>query len=136
MSAGEVRVELVADTTKYVAALHAAAEAAQEAHRRLENFKRRARATALFLELLPLTPDQAWARFYVRGAMDPAYATPAAVDAYIRALSLVPGPVAETARTAFLHGWAEHRSVEHARSVVWHRYIGDTAIQINPEADR
>lgn len=41
------------------------------------------------------------ARYYVRGAMDPAYATPEARDAYVK--TLYPEQAA-----AFLRGWVEH----------------------------
>lgn len=97
--------------------------------------RRNARALTVLAEVLTLTTDQVWARFYVRGGMDPAYAEPDAVDEYLRALNVIPGGRGAAARAAFLRGWAEHRSVP-AAPVVWHRYIGNTAIQVHPEAQR
>lgn len=126
MSAAEVRVELVADTSKFVAAM-------QDATRGLERFRRRARTMAALLELLPLTEAEAWGRFYVRGAMDSTYARPDQVDEYLRVLAGVHLPAAAAACEAFLRGWCEHQSVPGATPVVWHRYIGDTAIQVHPE---
>lgn len=134
-AAGVARVKLVADTSKIEAAMREAARGVTEMELALARFKLRVRVTALYLELLPLTEAQATGRFYVRGGMDPAFTRPDQVDAYIQILSRISGPVAAAARDAFLRGWAEHRSVP-AEPVVWHRWIGDTRIQIHPEADR
>lgn len=45
------------------------------------------------------------ARYYVRGGLDPAYASPAARDAYCRHLALAGRP---SYAAAFLRGWVEH----------------------------
>lgn len=123
-----VRVNLVLDTTSFERSMAAAA-------RSVTRFRHHVAATAVLLEVIGRTPDQVWGTFYVRGGMDPRFATPDQVDDYLRVLNIIPGENGAAARNAFLRGWAEHRSVP-TEPVVWHRYIGDTAIQVHPEGDR
>lgn len=68
------------------------------------------------------------ARAYVQGAMDPAYATPAARDA--RAQELL--KIGERVTASFLRGWVEHRDTDLADpgQAVWFRLIGDTCIEV------
>lgn len=129
MSAGEMRVNLVLDTTRFEAAMKAAAESTAR-------FTRYVQMLTVALEVSTLTPDQIRGRFYVRGALDARFERPDQVDAYLRILNRLPGERGEAARMAFLRGWAEHRSVQKVDPVVWHRYLGDTAIQVHPEAGR
>lgn len=129
MSAREMRVNLVLDTTRFEAAMKAAAESVMR-------FSLHVREVALIMEVSSLTPDQVRGRFYVRGAMDSRFERPDQVDAYLRILNRLPGDRGEAARMSFLRGWAEHRSVQKVDPVVWHRYLGDTAIQVHPEAGR
>lgn len=133
MSAGEVRVHLVADTSRFEAAMRKAMTATRDLGLRLERFRRHSRTMAALLEILPLTEAEAWGRFYARGALDPTYASEKAVDEYLRVLTGVHLPAAAAARDAFLRGWVEHQAAPGARAVVWHRFIGDTAIQVHPE---
>lgn len=123
-------VRLVIDGSKYVTDAVAASRATDKLRRNL-------RTLTVVTEVLGLTADQVWARFYVRGGMDSRFTEPDAVDDYLRVLAGVPGETGAVARAAFLRGWAEHRSVaEPITPVVWHRYLGDTAIQVHPEAQR
>lgn len=64
-------------------------------------------------------------RYFVRGAMDPLFASPEARDDYARRLARwAPGLAAE-----FLRGWVEHHDhdtdADHA-VLVWHRYLAGT----------
>lgn len=86
-------------------------EAARRSTAKLRHGTRR---IAVIREVLPLTVDQVWARFYVRGGMDLAYAEPDAFDDYLRVLAAIPGARGTAARAAFLHGWAEHRAASGA----------------------
>lgn len=121
-------VRLVADASKLVADLAAATRATDKLRRNL-------RTLTVVTEVLGLTVDQVWARFYVRGGMDHRFTDPDHVDDYLRVLNGIPGEKGAVARAAFLRGWAEHRSVADPKTpVIWHRYIGDTAIEVHPEA--
>lgn len=73
-----------------------------------------------------LAEHQVDARWYVRGALDPAYATPEARDAYLRVILTSAARHRLTAASAFLRGWAEHRPVDGApvQNFVAHRYFG------------
>lgn len=103
----------------------------------IAKLRRNVKTITVLTEVIGLSVDQVWARFYVRGGMDPRFAEPDAVDEYLRILNGIRGDRGAAARNAFLRGWAEHRSVPTPRDpVVWHRYIGDTAIQVHPEAQR
>jgi hypothetical protein len=126
----EPRIRLVVDTSAFTAAVRTAT-------RQTNKLRRNLRTLTVVTEVLGLTADQVWARFYVRGGMDSRFVDPDAVDDYVRILTGVPGEKGTVARAAFLRGWAEHRSVgEPTTPVVWHRYLGDTAIQVHPEAQR
>lgn len=122
-------VRLVVDTSRFTAAVRAATK-------QTEKLRRNLRTLNVITETLSLTVDQVWARFYVRGGMDHRFTDPDAVDDYLRILNGVPGEKGATARAAFLRGWAEHRSVPTSDNtpVIWHRYIGNTAIEVHPEA--
>lgn len=123
-------VRVVLDGSRIVADAVAASRATDLLRRNLS-------ALTVLREVMHLTTDQVWARFYVRGGMDHRYIEPDAVDEYLRVLNHVPGRKGEAARAAFLRGWAEHRSVaEPTTPVVWHRFIGSTAIEVHPEAQR
>lgn len=68
-------------------------------------------ATAASWELDPVRKAGLEARYYVRGAMDPTYATPEARDAYVKNLCSQAGsPVTDfhALAAAFLRGWVEH----------------------------
>lgn len=69
------------------------------------------------------------AKYYVRGAMDPAYANPDARDSYVRTLSLAwkRGP---NYAAAFMRGWVEHRVGDVSGPFVAHRLWSGTAVQV------
>lgn len=113
--------------------LHAAVSPTDSA---IAALRRNISALAVRTEILGLTLDQVWARFYVRGTSHE-YAAPADFDAYLRVLNSIRGPHGATARDAFLRGWVEHRTTtDPPPPVVWHRFIGHTAIQVHPAAQR
>lgn len=96
---------------------------------------RAARSTLVFavkLEVLNLNADQVSARFYVRGAMDPECASPAARDHYLRALCQVRGDRGHAAREGFLRGWFDFHTDTPAepQPLAWHRLLGRTAISV------
>lgn len=73
------------------------------------------------------------ARYYVRGAMDPLYASPVRRDAYAQFLARW---VSASAAARFLAGWATHHDTTHeiAPVVAWHRLIGATRIEVGSAA--
>lgn len=102
----------------------------------LARLRRNVSAITVRAEILGLTLDQIHARFYVRGTSHE-YADPDDFDAYLRVLTSIQGRHGAAARDAFLRGWVEHRSiVDPPPPVVWHRFIGHTAIQVHPEGPR
>lgn len=94
---------------------------------------RRVTTLDIALEVFGLTVDQTWARFYIRGGMDPEFNDPDARDLYLQALTRVGGERGRAAREAFLRGWVHghHVDDDQAAQLVWHRWIGTTAIRVN-----
>lgn len=118
------------------APLNLVADVAPLVDEALVKLRRNAQSMTVILEVLRMTPDQVWSTFYIRGAMDPRFVGPDAVDDYLCVLSAVAGDRGHAARTGFLHGWAAHRTHVVTTPPIWHRLIGDTAIEVHPEAQR
>lgn len=102
------------------------------------------RSTAYqFVAALVNAPEQVAGlegRFYVRAALDPTYATPAAVGALYRrimtgeALDLTTRFLTpqnrRTVAEAALRGWAIHRTGADAGERAWHRVFGDQSVNV------
>lgn len=76
----------------------------------LRKLQRGIRTVTVLTEIFALTPDEAWARMYDRGATDPRYADPDAMDEYLRGLDGIHGDLGQAARNGFTRGWADHRA--------------------------
>lgn len=103
-------VRLTVDTSRLVGAMDDAHAATEDFVRYIVGHGRKMLTLDVMLEVIGLTPDQVWARFYVRGAMDPDFAEPDAVDNYLIVLGRIRGDRGHAARTGFLAGWATHRA--------------------------
>ena len=76
--------------------------------------------------ILAVIEAGAEARCYVQGAMDPAYADPAARDREARDLARV----SPTLAAAFLAGWSAHRATVPVEPFAWHRWLGGVRIEV------
>lgn len=114
---GTITVELTVDTSRYLAAV--------------EKARTVARVLAFCIETRNLTADQVDARFYVRGALDPAYASPAARDAYLEVMAQG-GRHQHVAMAAFLRGWVSRSStaIDEPVYLAWTRLLGDTVVTV------
>jgi len=75
-----------------------------------------------------MTDDELWARYYVRGGMDPAYADVDALDEHVQ-LNLAAGRV--DVAVAMIRGWVEHRDAQPLdEPLVWHRYLAGTRVEV------
>lgn len=114
VAAGTVTVTIDVDTTAMVEGLRAMGKAAEGAVASMNALMRsnlRACGRQLQAQRDARHAGQAM-RWYVRGAMDPAYADPAARDACVRRIMAgrdhPPAHFADLA-ASFLRGWVEHR---------------------------
>lgn len=87
------------------------------------------------LEVLRLTPDQAWALFYTRGGFDPEFADPVARDNYLRSVLCLKGERGRAAIEGFLTGWAKHHDTP-VDSFVWHRYMSGAQVCVSADSAR
>lgn len=82
-----------------------------------------------------------WARYYVRGALDPSYATPGLRDALVAVLlsedvghpdtHLLSPENRRLLAVAVMRGWAEHRPQSpDPQPLVWHRALGNVRVTV------
>lgn len=114
-AARSTTVVLEVDVTDIVRQLARAAQAAAQLDAAIESLKEAMRVGALAEHAERIrdtftTPAGLEGRYYVRGGLDPAYAHPAARDAYVRRLARR-GRYGPLSAAAFLRGWVEHRDV-------------------------
>lgn len=75
------------------------------------------------------------ARWYVRGALDPAYASEAARDAQVKFLASHAAAYHGTdLALSFLRGWVDHHPQAAEPVLSWHRQIGATQVTVTRAA--
>lgn len=148
---GRVTVTLIADTSRFETAMRRASRATSRMAPALQQLKppdsffryvdryivetaRRQLTLDVILEVIGLTVDQVWARFYVRGTSHE-FASEDAFTNYLVVLSRIRGDRGHAARAAFMQGWAEYRAGdEDVNLMPWHRLIGNHAVFVDGAA--
>ena len=134
-----ISVEFIVDVAGFSKGMEQARIGVDNFTRQLLKHARALRALDVKLEVIGLNDDQVWARFYVRGGMDPDFGDEASRDEYLRVLGKVKGASGRVAIEAFLRGWFTHRpdSVTRGQTfepLAWYRLIGDTACYVTRDS--
>lgn len=144
---GKVTVTLIADTSRFEAALRRVSRGTAQLSRELQkpgsmdaftryivDTARRTLTLDVILEVIGLSVDEVWARFYVRGTSHE-FATEDAFSNYLVVLGRIRGDRGHAARAAFMQGWAEYRAGdEPAHLLPWHRLLGNHAVIVDGAA--
>lgn len=131
MSAAPVYVALEADTTRLMTAME---EAVRLAGREFDRHRMQLvvqvdviRDLERAEQLVDVIRAGTWGRWFVRGALDPAYAEPSQRDLAAQVLA---HRGHHDAAGALLAGWVTRHAWAPAGPLAWHRLIGDTAVEV------